>query len=399
MKPHVHPPHPLAAACSHSLRLLTMLTAVTLISLVMSSCGKKPASTENAAANKSTEPVTLTIYTWGDYFDPETLNRFTEQTGIKINYEAFENTAQMISAVRSTPDKYDIIITDDSVIANMRDLSLLGELNLDKIPNHKNVDSKFRGLEFDPENKISLPYLWGTTLISYNKAVLGDVKPSWDILLDERCKGKVYVTDEAYDILGVVLLKLGHDLNTQKAEDIEEARQVLHKLFINQDAKMASYEGIREAMTAGEGLVAVNYSGDAAIDATNVEGLDFYVPEEGAPLWVDNFAITRDSKYRDSAHKFINFMLEAKSAAESSNFTRYATPIVDAKPHLAADVAADQRIYPSAEVLARCTFYAPGQVERNLLINTLMTELHKLIYKKNQETADASNGQIPVASP
>ncbi|MCC6882023.1 MAG: spermidine/putrescine ABC transporter substrate-binding protein [Verrucomicrobiales bacterium] len=373
-------------------RRLLLLATVQLLGLLVAACGSKDKAGSTAAENSPGQETTLTVYTWGDYFAPPVLERFTEKTGIKIDYQVFENTAELIGRVRSSPGKFDVIIADDSVIASMRDLSLLSKLDLGEIPNRAQLDEKFTGLPFDPKNELSLPYAWGTTLITYRTDKVDDQPDSWNLLWDERFKGKIIILDEGYETLGMALLRRGFSLNTEKPQEIEQGRKDLLELFSRQDVRMGDYEMVRAELKAGTCWVAMNYSGDAALDAENIPNVDFYVPKEGAPLWVDSFAITRDSRNREAAHQFINFLLDPVQAAENTNFTYYSTPVKGALPHVTPEIAGDDRIFLPKEVMDRSAFYAPGKSERNLLINTVMTEINKVWQaKKNIGSAGTAS--------
>lgn len=377
----------------HNFRRNPMLQALLMLALTLGlgACGSRESTAlGDLLPEDSSKSNRLTVYTWGDYFAPPVLERFTRETGIEIDYQTFENTADLIGQVRSDPGRYDIVIADDSVVASMRDLSLLSPIDMTLIPNAKHLDPKFLGLPFDSRNEVSLPYAWGTTLITYRSDKVEEPVHSWSLLWDERYKGKIIILDEGYEALGMALLRRGFDLNTEKTEEIEQARKDLLEIFSRQEARMGDYEKVRAELRAGTCWVAMNYSGDAAIDAENIPHVDFFVPEEGAPLWVDNFAITRDSRNREVAHRFINYLLEPKQAAENTNFTYYSTPVKTALPHVDPEIAADERIFLPKEVLDRSAFYAPGQAERNSLINTVMTEMHKIAAGRNEATSAAS---------
>ena len=194
-----------------SLLMAMTMVFVLAITVVVSGCS-------------SNDVVTLNVLNWGDYIDEELIERFEEETGIDINYTFMANNEEMIVQLESPDCIYDLCFPSDYIIEKLIANNMLHELNMDNIPNIKNIDERFMDLSFDPDNKYSVPYMWGTVGILYNTKMVDDPVDSWDILWDEKYSQQILMYDSMRDSIGVALLKLGYDINTRDEAHIEAAK-------------------------------------------------------------------------------------------------------------------------------------------------------------------------------
>ena len=364
------------------MKSILTLSATIAFSLLVSSCHKAPdgesTSTKEASAalaepQSTSQKQSVTIYTWEDYFSPEVLTDFTQTTGIDVNVESFEDSDGIESDIRSNPGKYDIIVMDGDTVDKLRELQLLHPLNHAALPHFSNLESNHTDLEFDPGNRFSVPYLWGTTLIAYRKDKIASPEKSWKLLWDPALTGRIGMLNERLETLGAALFKNGRSMNARDGESLALAQQDL----VNQIQILGAryIEGIPSAITdelsSGNLWATMAYSGDAAMIAQEDPNIGYFIPEEGCALWTDHFVLTRDSQRVDEAHAFLDFMLTGPAAAQNANYLRYATPNGAAISYLDEDLLTNEGIYPPEEVLEKCELAGRRTPERERPVNDL----------------------------
>jgi spermidine/putrescine transport system substrate-binding protein len=207
----------------------------------------------------------------------------------------------------------------------------LEPLDMSKIPNFKNVGANYKGLGYDPGNQYSVPYQWGTTGILYNKKRLGTLEPSWDPMWDPDNKGKIGMLNDERETPGAALYKLGYSVNARDKEQLDEAEAELKKQKPLLRGYFDSTQN-RPSVINGDLLLGHVFSGDAFLALSSNEDLDYIIPEPAATRWTDNMAIPKGAEHPDNAHKFINYILGAKTGATLSNYTYYNTPNEAALP-------------------------------------------------------------------
>jgi Bacterial extracellular solute-binding protein. len=308
----------------------------------------------NAAEGYSGEN-TLTVFNWGDYIDPELIERFEEETGIKVIYETFDSNEAMLTKIQQGGTSYDVAVPSEYAIEKMIEEDLLYPIDHSKIPNLKNIDERFLDLSFDPGNKYSVPYFWGTVGILYNPTMNDKTFTSWNDLWDKDLKNEILLVDGAREVLGFALNSLHYSLNETDKEKLQEAKEKLVRLQPNIKAIVG--DEIKMLMANEEASVAVVWSGDAADVMWENENLDYVVPEEGSNLWFDNMVIPKTAKNIEGAHQFINFMLDAEVAAQNTEYVGYATPNKEAMKLLPDEIVNDKRFYPEPELTERLEVY------------------------------------------
>ena len=300
---------------------------------------------------------TITVYNWGEYIDPDLIDQFTEETGIKVIYETFDSNEAMMTKVEQGGSAYDIAVPSEYMVEMMKEKDLLLPIDHSKLPNLKNIDPYFLDLAFDPGNEFSIPYFWGTVGIVYNPSLVADHLDftSWEDLWDSSLKGKVFLVDGAREVIGMGLNSLGESLN---AKDDALLRQATDKLTtLSPNIKAIIGDEITPLMINNEATVALTWSGQAADMMWENEELDFAVPEEGSNLWFDNFVIPKTAANIDGAHAFINFMLDADVSAQNNDYVGYSTPNAAAMELMDSEVIEDERFYPDEELRDKLEVY------------------------------------------
>lgn len=319
---------------------------------------------ENSASVKP-----LVILTWDEYFFHGVIDDFEKEFGIPVEFVTFSNLDEMEGLLRSRPADFDLLVASGGVVADLIDLEFLQPVQREKIPLFNNLDAQFLGLKFDPGNRFSVPYMWGTTLIAYRSDKIDEPEKSWKSLWDERFRGRVLMVDDGFDIYAAALLAADHDLNSQDPAHIEEATGLLLDQVETLDARFVNIFEVRDKLLSGDCWIGMSYSSDAAVLADEEENIDYFIPEEGAPLWVDSFVIPRESTNSDAAHQFLDYLCRAEVAAANSNELWCASANREAIPFLSEEILEDETLYLDTKVMARCRPEAQASPERQVLVN------------------------------
>jgi spermidine/putrescine transport system substrate-binding protein len=299
---------------------------------------------------------TLTIYNWGDYVDPELLERFEEETGIKVIYQTFDSNEAMMTKIEQGGTTFDVSVPSEYAISKMKEEGLLLELDHSKLPNLKYIDPRFMHLSFDPDNAYSIPYFWGTVGIIYNPELVGDLDfSSWDDLWDKSLRNQILLLDGAREVMGMGLNSLHYSLNDTNEAHLQEAKAKLLQMTPNVKAIVG--DEIKMLLANEEAAVGLVWSGDASEIMDENDKLDYVVPEEGSNLWFDNMVIPKTARNIEGAHQFINFMLDPEVAAQNAEYVGYSTPNQAALALLPEDIAGDDRFYPNEELTGRLEVY------------------------------------------
>ncbi|MBS2967431.1 ABC transporter substrate-binding protein [Metabacillus sp. KIGAM252] len=332
-------------------QLLNAFIAIAVISVILYVSINQLNSSQGYSSGN-----TLTIYNWGDYVDPELIDRFEKETGIKVIYQTFDSNEAMMTKISQGGTTFDVAMPSEYAISKMKEDGLLIPLDHSKLPNLKNIDARFMDLSFDPGNQYSIPYFWGTVGIVYNPdMVKGKKITSWNDLWDPEMKNKILLADGAREVMGMGLNSLGYSLNDTNEAHLQEAKAKLNTLTPNVKAIVG--DEIKMLLANEEAAAGVVWSGDASEIMGENEKLDYVVPEEGSNLWFDNMVIPKTAANREGAHQFINFMLEPDVAAQNAEYVGYSTPNKEALAILPEEISGDERFYPDAETTEKLEVY------------------------------------------
>lgn len=332
-------------------KLVRLFIAVLLISFLLLFLVAKLNSSQGYSSDN-----TLTVFNWGDYIDEELITKFEKETGIKVIYETFDSNEAMLTKIRQGGTSYDVAVPSEYMIEKMQEEDLLIPLDHSKLQNLKYIDARFMDLPFDPGNRYSIPYFWGTVGIVYHPKLLGDFEiKGWNDLWDPALKNEILMVDGAREVMGIGLNSLNYSLNDTNKGHLLEAKAKLETLTPNIKAIVG--DEIKILMANEEAAIGVVWSGDAADIMWENEKLDYVVPEEGSNLWFDNMVIPKTAKNIEGAHQFINFMLDPKNAAQNTDYVSYSTPNKGALNYLDKEVVTDERFYPDKELTERLEVY------------------------------------------
>ena len=305
-------------------KVLLTLALTMVAAACLTGCGK-------SSAGENGEVV---VYNWGEYIDPDTLDQFEEETGIRVVYDEFETNEIMYPKVESGTSNYDVVCPSDYMIQKMIENDLLAEINFDNIPNVKNIGEQYfeQSKGFDPENKYSIPYCFGTVGILYNKTMVDEPIDSWDVLWDEKYADNILMQDSVRDAFMVALKKLGYSMNTTDEAQVKEAAQLL----IDQKPLVQAYviDQVRDKMIGNEAAIGVIYSGEAIYTQRENPDLEYVIPKEGTNIWIDSWVIPKNAKNKENAEKFIDFMCREDIALKNFEYITYSTPNTAAQANI-----------------------------------------------------------------
>ena len=364
------------------------MAGLTAASALLSGCGASGntgASGTDSAASGSTDGGELYVYNWGEYIDEDVISQFEEETGITVVYDLFETNEEMYPVIEAGAVNYDVVCPSDYMIQKMREHDLLAELNFDNIPNIDQIDPAYMEMSqaFDPENKYSVPYCWGTVGILYNTRLLEELgvpaPTKWADLWDERLSGEILMQDSVRDAFMVALKKDGYSMNSESKDELEQAKQEL----IDQKPLVQAYviDQVRDKMIGGEAAVGVIYSGEMLYIQDEVANLgldynlEYVIPEEGTNLWLDSWVIPKNAKNKENAEKWIDFMCRPEIAKANFEYITYPTPNKGAFELLDEDMQNNKAVFPDIDSLKDSEVYKYLGDDTDAIYNELWKEV------------------------
>jgi spermidine/putrescine-binding protein len=297
-------------------------------------------------------PAELHVLTWADYFAPDTVSGFEKEAGCKVVVDYFDSSEALRAKIQGGKSGFDVVFPSDEVLPSFVEQGLLEKLDPAKVPNARHLDARFRGLPFDPKNEHSLPYMWGTTGIAYNKAKVSPPPDSWGAFWDPKLAGRVTLLDDPMEAFAAAMALGGDDPLKPTAAAIEKAkRKLLEVRLLRHDSQP------KIGLLKGEIWLAHAFNTDA-LQAAHAEertaDIGFVIPKEGGSLWIDLLAVAKGSPNPGLAHRFIDYLLRPDVSAAISNEIRCGNPNAEARKLIRKDVLEDPLANPRDEDLARC---------------------------------------------
>jgi spermidine/putrescine transport system substrate-binding protein len=295
------------------------------------------------ACRRADSKHVVNFFNWSNYIAKDTLPNFTKRTGVDVHYDLFADEEEMFAKLRAGARGYDLIVVGDYLIPRFRALNLIDPMPPGLLKNQDNLAARFRHTSFDPEES-TVPYLWGTTGIAFNRKKLKKPPTSWWDLWDEKYKDRISMLDNVRDCVAVAMQLLHIEQSTRDPEDFKKIRELLVKQ--KPLVKMYSSSSYLNSLVAGEIDLAMTWSGDLFQAARDNPDLDYVIPKEGTYMWVDCMALMRGSRHRADTLRLIDYMLEPQVAAANADFVRYASPNEKAWPFVDPTLKKDPRVYP-----------------------------------------------------
>lgn len=371
-------------------KALALTCAMTMAaSLFLTGCGgSNNSSTDSASSSGSSNGSgkrVVNVCSWGEYIDEDLIYQFEDETGIKVNYQTAESNEALYSLLKTGAGDYDVIVPSDYMIARLIDEDMLAELNYDNIPNYAKISDQYKSLSFDPDNKYTVPYTWGTLGIIYNTAMVDGDITSWDAMFDEKYAGNVLMIRNSRDALAAALLDLGYDINTTDESQIREAYELLADAKSKGVYQSFVMDEVFGKMEGGNAAIAMYYAGDYLTMLDNNPDLKFVVPKEGSNWFVDAMCVLKTAQHKEEAEAWINFIASTESSLANMDYIGYASPNLEALEGYPAyyeetygeplDEERYEIMASPDDVLARCELYTNLPADTLTLYNDLWTEL------------------------
>lgn len=348
-------------------KLFSVLVCIIIISLSVSSSFSVFAKDIDYSDLRGTE---INVYNWGEYISDgseDTLDvnkEFEKETGIKVNYTTFDSNENMYNKIKGGGANYDIVIPSDYMIERMINEELLEKIDLNNIPNYKNILDKYKNLYFDPNNEYSVPYNVGMVGLVYNTKMVKEQPDSWEIMWDKNYAGQILMFNNSRDAFMIAQILNGIDLNTVDSNDWHTAYDKLK----DQKPVVQSYvmDEVFNKMEGGEAAIAAYYAGDCLSMMDNNPDLDFVYPKEGTNIFVDSICIPAGCQNKRGAEAYINFLLREDIALANAEYLCYATPNATVLANEDYSLRDNEYLYPDEKDMPKCEYY------HNLDPDTLM---------------------------
>ena len=335
----------------------------------------------------SSQPV-VNVCSWGEYIDEDLITQFEDATGIRVNYQTAESNEALYSLLKSGGADYDVIVPSDYMISQLIEEGMLEELDYSRIPNYSLIDERFKDLPFDPENRYTVPYTWGTLGLIYNANMVEEEPDSWSALYDSRNAGNVLLINNSRDALAAALIHLGHSVNTTDEAEIRQAYELIADANRRGVFQGKVMDQVFQKMEGGNAAIAAYYAGDFLSMLDNqAEDVDlrFVIPEEGSNWFVDAMCVLKDAPHYDEAMQWIDFIASTEANLANMDYIWYASPNREALEQYPAyyqelyGEALDPELYEimavPADVLERCEMYTVLPPATRALYNSLWIEL------------------------
>ena len=343
------------------MKLVSLASSVLATGMLLAGCSGKTSETIN-------------FFNYGANIDDETLKQFEEEYGIKVKMDEFDDMETMYLKLAGSDVKYDVVLVSDALMPRMIEEGLLQEINKDNIPNLSQMDEEYLNLSMDPGNTYSVPYMFGTIGIIYDKNVVTEEVDSWDILWDEKYKDQIFMFDTYRDTIGVALKKLGYSMNSDNPEELEEAKKILLEQRKLVDPKYGVDNGTT-MIAAGETALNMIWSGEGLNLQDEYPNLVYTIPKEGVNFWIDSLCIPTNAANVEGAEKFINFVSDKESALRIADEIGYTTPNKEARLEQPEHVRNNPNAYMTKEMMALSEIYTPLPLEVRQMYDSVWTQV------------------------
>ena len=348
------------------------------LALLLAACGSRQTGSLSGGDSR----VTINVYNWGQYISEgedgyiDVIAEFEKAyPNIRVNYSTFDSNEIMYNKLVNGGITVDVIFPSDYMVARMIQEGMLEELNFDNIPNYRYIDEEFKNTAYDPDNRYSVPYTWGTVGIIYNTRYVDEADVTgWELLWNEKYADKILMFDNSRDAFGIAQYLLGYDVNSTDPEELQAcARKLAEQKPLVQQYVM---DQIYDLMENGEAWIAPYYAGDYQLMAEENPDLAFYLPEEqGFNLFIDAMCIPTCCQEKEAAETFINFLCNPEIAGGNMDWIGYGTTETAAKEYMDEEMIADPVAYPSQEALANGTSFSYLAAEVSRYVEGLFMEV------------------------
>lgn len=324
--------------------------ALAAVAALVLGCSQEPDATLRGSEQTGSRP-TLHYFTWSDYVGPEILAEFERREHVRVVVDVFSSNEELLAKLQSGATGYDVAVPSDFMVAIAMQLGLLEKLDHAAIPNAGRLNAHLQDLPFDPAQRYSVPYLWGTVGIGYDSNVIHTPPESWGILWDPRYKGRISMLNDQREVFGATLRWMGHSLNSTDRSIIEAAKAKL----MEQKPLVKTYtsDHYDQLLATGEVVLAHGWGGPIARAMRERPSIRYVVPKEGGTIWADCLVVLKAAPQKDLAMRFINYLLDPEVAARTSERLLFAAAPAAVKNLIAPGIQGNPAVYPPDEMVSR----------------------------------------------
>ncbi|MGN0266123.1 MAG: PotD/PotF family extracellular solute-binding protein [Lachnospiraceae bacterium] len=359
-------------------KVLSLTLTLALSASLLAGCGGSSAGGSESGSSDKQEAGSngvVKVFNWGEYIDEDVIDLFEEETGIEVIYDMFDTNEEMYPIIEAGGVAYDVICPSDYMIEKMISNGLLQEINFDNIPNMKYLSSTIMegSKAFDPENKYSVPYTYGTLGIVYNTTMVDDPVDSWNILWNEKYAKDILMYNSVRDAFVAPLRLLDADINCTDDAILRQAADML----IAEKPLVQSYvmDQIKDLMISGSAAMAMCYSGEILAMQEENEDLAYAVPKEGSNFFIDSWVIPANAENKENAEAWINFLNRPDIALKNFEYITYSTPNTGALELIDEELKSNPAVFPDEEILSKCNIFHTLGTEGDAKLNDLWLEI------------------------
>ena len=351
-------------------KIWSAIIVLALGAMSLAGCGKSVKTADTGGAGE------LNIFVWTEYLPDSVVDKFEEETGIKVNVSTYSSNEDMLAKVKSeAAGAYDVLQPSDYMVEQLISQGMLAELDFDKLPNFSHIGESYKNPSYDPGNKYSVPYMGGAGAIVVNKAKVDRDITSYADLFDPSLEGQLVVLDDFRAVIGMTNKALGYDMNETDPEKLAATSEKLAELKKN--VVLYDSDSPKSALISGDCAAGMIWSAEIAMAMEEVPSIEVVYPEEGAYLFFDNWVVTKDSPNYDSAMKWIDFMMDPENMAMVLEEFPYLCANTDAIATMGDAYSSNPAKNPPADAIAK------GSYVQNLESDVL--ELYSDMWTKLKE--------------
>lgn len=355
---------------------MKMIAALLLTAAALTGCGSGSGSSDTAGSDQPYAGTTINVYTWTEYIPDSVIDKFESETGITVNHSTFSSNEDMLAKVKSESEgAFDIVQPSDYMVEQMASQGMLEELDKSKLGNLSNIDESYLNPSYDPDNKYSVPYLGGVEAMAVNTSKIKEPVSKYGDLFNPAYANQVVLLDDFRAVIGLTAKSLGYGMSTADTAELDKIKEKL--LTLKSNVKLYDSDSPKSALIQGEANIGAMWGAEVALAMEENPDIDVVYPEEGAYLFMDNWAVPKGSKNVDAAMAFINFMLDSQNMSEVLAEFPYLCPNTAAVSLMGDEYVANKAKNPPAEVIKKGEYIKNLDTDTLKLYDQMWTELKK----------------------